>query len=42
MTPTPFGEGKTTTTVCLGDALNKLGKKTVIALREPSLGPIFG
>ncbi|MDD4563928.1 MAG: formate--tetrahydrofolate ligase [Eubacteriales bacterium] len=40
--PTPAGEGKTTTTVGLGDALNKLGKKTVIALREPSLGPVFG
>ncbi|KAB2953079.1 formate--tetrahydrofolate ligase [Heliorestis acidaminivorans] len=40
--PTPAGEGKTTTTVGLGDALNKLGKKVVIALREPSLGPSFG
>jgi formate--tetrahydrofolate ligase len=40
--PTPAGEGKTTTTVGLGDALNRLGKKTVIALREPSLGPVFG
>jgi formate--tetrahydrofolate ligase len=40
--PTPAGEGKTTTTVGLGDALSKLGKKTVIALREPSLGPVFG
>jgi formate--tetrahydrofolate ligase len=40
--PTPAGEGKTTTTVGLGDALNKLGKKTVMALREPSLGPVFG
>ena len=40
--PTPAGEGKTTTTVGLGDALNKLGKKPVIALREPSLGPVFG
>ena len=40
--PTPAGEGKTTTTVGLGDALTKLGKKTVIALREPSLGPVFG
>jgi len=40
--PTPAGEGKTTTSVGLGDALNKLGKKTVIALREPSLGPVFG
>ncbi|WP_213950906.1 formate--tetrahydrofolate ligase [Tepidanaerobacter syntrophicus] len=42
ITPTPAGEGKTTTTVGLGDALNKLGKKTMIALREPSLGPVFG
>ncbi|MDI3480715.1 MAG: formate--tetrahydrofolate ligase [Tepidanaerobacteraceae bacterium] len=40
--PTPAGEGKTTTTVGLGDALNKLGKKVAIALREPSLGPVFG
>ena len=40
--PTPAGEGKTTTTVGLGDALSRLGKKTVIALREPSLGPSFG
>ncbi len=40
--PTPAGEGKTTTAVGLGDALKKLGKKTVIALREPSLGPVFG
>ncbi|HHU17606.1 MAG TPA: formate--tetrahydrofolate ligase [Clostridiales bacterium] len=40
--PTPAGEGKTTTTVGLGDALNKLGKKTVMALREPSLGLVFG
>jgi formate--tetrahydrofolate ligase len=40
--PTPAGEGKTTTTVGLGDALSALGKKTVIALREPSLGPVFG
>jgi len=40
--PTPAGEGKTTTTIGLGDALNSLGKKCVIALREPSLGPIFG
>ncbi|MBQ5672314.1 MAG: formate--tetrahydrofolate ligase, partial [Oscillospiraceae bacterium] len=42
MTPTAAGEGKTTTTVGLGDALNKLGKKVAIALREPSLGPVFG
>lgn len=40
--PTPAGEGKTTTTVGLGDALSRIGKKTVIALREPSLGPVFG
>ena len=40
--PTPAGEGKTTTTVGLGDALRQLGKKVVIALREPSLGPCFG
>lgn len=40
--PTPAGEGKTTTSVGLGDALAHLGKKTVIALREPSLGPVFG
>ena len=42
MTPTPAGEGKTTTTVGLGDGLNALGKKTIICLREPSLGPCFG
>jgi formate--tetrahydrofolate ligase len=42
MTPTPAGEGKTTTTVGLGDALNAIGKKTIICLREPSLGPCFG
>lgn len=40
--PTKAGEGKSTTTVGLGDALNKIGKKTMIALREPSLGPVFG
>ena len=40
--PTPAGEGKTTTTIGLGDALNRIGKKAVIALREPSLGPVFG
>lgn len=40
--PTPAGEGKTTTSVGLGDALTRIGKKTVIALREPSLGPVFG
>ena len=42
MTPTPAGEGKTTTTVGLGDGLNKIGKKAMIAIREPSLGPCFG
>jgi formate--tetrahydrofolate ligase len=42
MTPTPAGEGKTTTTVGLGDALNRIGKKAMICLREPSLGPCFG
>jgi formate--tetrahydrofolate ligase len=42
ISPTPAGEGKTTTTVGLGDALNKIGKKTIICLREPSLGPVFG
>src|SRR3954469_12694342 len=42
MTPTPAGEGKTTTTVGLGDALNLLGKKALICLREPALGPVFG
>ena len=40
--PTPAGEGKTTTTVGLADALRKIGKKSVVALREPSLGPVFG
>ena len=40
--PTPPGEGKTTTTIGLGDALNRLGTRAVIALREPSLGPVFG
>ena len=42
ISPTPAGEGKTTTTVGLGDALNRLGKRAVIALSEPSLGPVFG
>src|SRR5262249_37829894 len=42
MTPTTAGEGKTTTTVGLGDALNRIGKHTIICLREPSLGPCFG
>ncbi len=40
--PTPAGEGKSTVTVGLGQAFNKIGKKTVIALREPSLGPTMG
>lgn len=42
ITPTPAGEGKTTTVVGLGDGLNKIGKRTSLALREPSLGPVFG
>ena len=42
ITPTPAGEGKTTTTVGLSDALRKIGKKSIAALREPSLGPVFG
>ncbi|MCB9957073.1 MAG: formate--tetrahydrofolate ligase [Rhodospirillaceae bacterium] len=42
MTPTPAGEGKTTTTVGLGDGLNRIGKKAFVCLREPSLGPCFG
>lgn len=42
ITPTPAGEGKTTTTIGLGDGLKKIGKNVVIALREPSLGPVFG
>src|ERR1700761_6224159 len=42
ISPTPAGEGKTTTTIGLGDALNRIGKKTMICLREPSLGPCFG
>ncbi|MFB0488223.1 formate--tetrahydrofolate ligase [Methylobacterium sp. OAE515] len=42
ISPTPAGEGKTTTTVGLGDALNRIGEKTMICLREPSLGPCFG
>ena len=42
VSPTPAGEGKTTTTVGLGDAMNRIGKKTTICLREPSLGPCFG
>ncbi|HDZ26343.1 MAG TPA: formate--tetrahydrofolate ligase, partial [Candidatus Aminicenantes bacterium] len=42
MTPTPAGEGKTTTSIGLADALSGLGKKAAVALREPSLGPVFG
>ncbi len=42
MTPTPAGEGKTTTSIGLAEGLNKLGKKTTVVLREPSLGPVFG
>src|SRR5688572_16721587 len=42
MSPTPAGEGKTTTTVGLGDALNRIGRRSMICLREPALGPVFG
>ena len=42
ITPTPAGEGKTTTTIGLADGLRKIGKDVVVALREPSLGPVFG
>ena len=42
LTPTPAGEGKTTTTIGLGDGLNAIGRKTIICLRQPSLGPCFG
>ncbi|MCR4305592.1 MAG: formate--tetrahydrofolate ligase, partial [Candidatus Daviesbacteria bacterium] len=42
ITPTPLGEGKTTTTVGLGQALSKIGKKAIICIRQPSLGPVFG
>ena len=42
ITPTPAGEGKTTTSVGLCDGLNKIGKKSIVCLREPSLGPSFG
>src|SRR5690242_8493031 len=42
ITPTPAGEGKTTTTIGLTDALNRLGKKASVCIREPSLGPCFG
>ena len=42
ITPTPAGEGKTTTTIGLADGLSIIGKKVIVALREPSLGPVFG
>ena len=42
ITPTPAGEGKTTTTVGLADGMKRIGKNVVVALREPSLGPVFG
>ena len=42
ITPTPAGEGKTTTSIGLCDALNRIGKRTTVCLREPSLGPCFG
>ena len=42
ITPTPAGEGKTTTTIGLADALSRIGKNVMVALREPSLGPVFG
>jgi formate--tetrahydrofolate ligase len=42
ITPTAAGEGKTTTTVGVGDGLRRIGKKSIVALREPSLGPVFG
>ena len=42
ITPTPAGEGKTTTTIGLADGLRRIGKNTMVALREPSLGPVFG
>lgn len=42
MTPTPYGEGKTTVAIGLSDALNRLGKRSIVTLREPSLGPVFG
>ncbi|MDD3049552.1 MAG: formate--tetrahydrofolate ligase, partial [Candidatus Cloacimonetes bacterium] len=42
ITPTPAGEGKTTNSIGLAQALNKIGKKTIVAIREPSLGPVFG
>ena len=40
--PTPFGEGKTTMSIGINDAMNKIGKKSLVVLREPSLGPVFG
>ena len=42
ITPTPAGEGKTTTTIGLADGLSRIGKNVMVALREPSLGPVFG
>ena len=42
LSPTPAGEGKTTTSIGLNEGLNKLGKKSIVVLREPSLGPVFG
>ncbi len=42
MSPTPLGEGKTTMSIALADGLQKIGKKSILALREPSLGPVFG
>ena len=42
ITPTPAGEGKTTTTIGLADGINRIGKNVCVALREPSLGPVFG
>ena len=42
ISPTPMGEGKTTTSIGLGDAMSKIGKNVMICLREPSLGPVFG
>jgi formate--tetrahydrofolate ligase len=42
ISPTPAGEGKTTVSIGLNDALNKIGKKSIVALREPSMGPVFG
>ena len=42
LTPTPAGEGKTTVSIGLNEGLNKIGKKSIVVLREPSLGPVFG